>query len=120
MQSRESGTRKATTKRIKRLLREQATAAYEEELRRALLSLAASFHEWEQGRLTSEELSELIHQFHQGPAQDLFVKYDRGMLVWAVSHAIVSGVLNKAEVPEELLQHLSRAIEYHEAEEREQ
>ena len=117
MQAKEASSAKTVPKRIKKLLREQADTAYEEELRRALLPLAAAFQKWEQGRITSVELSELIHQFHQGPAQDLFVKYDRRMLKWAVSHAIVSGVLSKAEVPADLLEYLSRAIEYHEAEE---
>jgi hypothetical protein len=107
----------AVPKRIKRLLRDHAAAAHEEELRRALLPLSAAFDKWKQGHLSSGELSELIHEFHQGPARDLFVKYNRRLLGTAVAHAIVAGVLNRATVPAELLDHLSRAIDYHEAEE---
>ena len=53
-------------KRVKRLLREYASAAHEEELRRALLPLAEAFKRWEHGDLDSGELSDLIHRFHQG------------------------------------------------------
>ena len=56
-------------KRVKRLLREYASAAHEEELRRALLALAEAFKRWEHGDLDSGELSDLIHRFHQGPAR---------------------------------------------------
>lgn len=107
-------------KRIRRLLREHGAVAYEEELRRALMPLAAAFKKWQQGEITSRELSDLIHEFHQGPAQKLFVRYDRRMLVPAVSQAIVNGVLKKAEVPPELLSHLSRSIEYWEDEKSEE
>jgi len=62
-------------KRVKRLLRECAAAAHEEELRRALLPIAEAFKRWEQGELGSGDLSELIHRFHQGPARDLYLRY---------------------------------------------
>jgi hypothetical protein len=57
-----------TPKRLRRLLRDCAATAHEEELRRALLPVAEAFKQWEQGTVESGELSELIHRFHQGPA----------------------------------------------------
>jgi hypothetical protein len=56
-------------KQIKRLLREQAMLAHEEELRRALLPIAAAFEEWKKGEISSGELSIRIHEFHQGPSR---------------------------------------------------
>jgi hypothetical protein len=47
-------------KRIKRLLREYAAAAHEEELRRALLPVSEGFKRWERG----------------GPARDLWARYN--------------------------------------------
>jgi len=44
----------------------------------------------------------------------LFSKYDTGLLEVAVAHAIVSGILDKEQVPLELLEHLSRAIAFYE------
>ena len=58
-----------TSKRIKRMIREYAAAAREEELRRALLPLADAFKRWEREELDSFALQDLIHQFHQGAAR---------------------------------------------------
>ena len=63
-------------KRIKRLLREYAGAAHEEELQRALLPVSEAFKRWERRELDRAELSEVSHRFHQGPARDLWVRYN--------------------------------------------
>jgi hypothetical protein len=72
-----------TPKRIKRVLREYAGAAHEEELRRVL---------------GSGELSEIIHRFHQGPARDLYVRYDTDRLEMAVAYAITVGILDRRTI----------------------
>src|SRR2546422_6315186 len=81
-----------TPKRIKRLLREYAAVAHEEELRRALLPVAEAFKRWEREELDSGELSEIIHKFHQGPARDLWVRYntDRKSTRLNSSHGYIS------------------------------
>lgn len=103
-------------KRIKRLLREQAMLAHEEELRRALLPLATAFEEWKKGGLGSGELSAEIHEFHQGPSRQLFNKYNNGPLDALVAYAIVSGIIDASQVPDELLEYLSRAIAFYKEE----
>jgi hypothetical protein len=103
-------------KRVKRLLRECAAAAHEEELRRALLPIAEAFKRWEQGGLGSGELSELIHGFHQGPARELYVRYNTNQLEAHVAYAIVSGVLDRKAVPAEVLDHVARLIRFYESE----
>jgi hypothetical protein len=80
-------------KRVKRAIQELAGAAYEIELGRALAELRAEFTRWERGDMTSFDLVEAVHKFHQGPARDLYVRYTSGMLNMAVAHAIVTGVL---------------------------
>jgi hypothetical protein len=67
---------KDVPKRVKRLLGEAAGAAYEEELRRALLPVAGAFKRWEPGALASGDLSDIIHRFHQGPSRELFLRYN--------------------------------------------
>jgi hypothetical protein len=52
--------------RMRRLLREQAVVVHERELRRALASLAEAFRRWENGEVNSFELSDLIHEYHDG------------------------------------------------------
>jgi hypothetical protein len=106
-----------TSKRIKRLLREQAALAHEEELRRALLPLAAAFEEWKAGDLSSGALGVRIHEFHQGPSRRLFSKYNNAPLDTVVAYAIVSGILDASQVPDELQEHLSTAIAFYKKEE---
>lgn len=106
----------AESKRIRRLLREFAAVAEEAELRRALLPLADAFKRWERGELDSFALKELIHQFHQGPARDIYLRYDRSRLEPSVARAIVSSVVDRAAVPAEVLDNLAGLIEFFQAE----
>jgi len=105
-----------TPKRLKRLLREHAGEAHEEELRRALVPVAEAFKRWEHGGLDSGEMSDLIHRFHQGPARELFLRYNASNLVAPVAHAIAVGIVDRTAVPGELLEHLTGMIEFYEKE----
>lgn len=100
------------TKVVKRALRHLATLAHDEELRRALLPIAAAFGQWQAGQLGSGELTEIIHAFHQGPARELWKKYNSGPLEFAVAHAIVSGMIERDQVPPEVLEHCRGTIEH--------
>ena len=103
-----------TPKRLKRLLREYAAAAHEEELRRALLPISEAFGRWERRELGSGELTEIIHRFHQGPARDLWVRYNTPHLEMVVAFAITTGVLGRDTIPAELLAHLAGAMRFYE------
>ena len=105
-----------TPKRIKRLLREYAAAAHEEELRRALLPISEAFGRWERKELGSGELSEIIHRFHQGPARELWVRYNTPHLEMVVAFAITTGVLGRDTIPAELLEHLAGAMRFYKEE----
>jgi hypothetical protein len=105
-----------TPKRLKRLLREHAGEAHEEELRRALVPVAEAFKRWEHGELGSGDLSDIIHRFHQGPARELFVRYNTPPLEMAVAYAITIGVLDRQTIPAQLLDHLARALAFYESE----
>ena len=103
-----------TPKRIKRLLREYAAVAHEEELGRALLPISEAFGRWERRDLGSGELSEIIHRFHQGPARELWVRYNTPHLEMVVAFAISTGVLDRDTIPAELLEHLAGAMRFYE------
>jgi hypothetical protein len=103
-----------TPKRIKRLVREYAGAAHEEELRRALLPVSEAFGRWARRELSSGELGEIIHRFHQGPARELWVRYNTSHLETAVAFAITTGVLARETIPAELLEHLAGALRFYE------
>ena len=100
-------------KRIKRLPREFAAKAHEEESRRALAPLAHAFERWSRGEADSFELSDLVHAFHQGASRDLFVRYTRSPHDATVAYGIATGIINRQEVPEDLLEHLALALEFH-------
>jgi hypothetical protein len=99
------------TKSVKHALRRLSAVAHEEELQRALLPVATAFEEWRAGQLSSGELTERIHDFHQGPARELFKRYHSGPPEYAVARAIVVGVLDRKAVPAEVLEHCKGAIE---------
>jgi hypothetical protein len=99
-------------KRIKRLIREWMTEAYERELHRELTKLDESFAEWRGGAISSGELSHRIHQWETGPSRALFKHYNRGSQDVSVAYAIVVGILDEEEVPEELLEAIGGAIEF--------
>ena len=98
---------------MKRLIREYAAAAHEAELRRVLLPLADAFKQWERGGLDSFTLRDLIHKFHQGAARDLYLRYASNRLEPALAKAIVTGALDRATVPAEVLGHLAGLLEFY-------
>lgn len=63
------------SKVIRRKLREFAGLAHEAELRQELGHLAAQFDEWRAGCLDSFELSDRIHEFHNGPSREIYNRY---------------------------------------------
>jgi hypothetical protein len=97
-------------KPVKRALRELATQAHEEELRRALLPLAEAFNRWRAGHLGSGELGDLIHEFHQGPARRIFKRYDAPDLDLVIAHAIVEGLLDRTRIAPDVLEHMRRPL----------
>ena len=103
-----------TPKRIKKLIREYAAIAHDRELGRALQELHADFDRWEQSDISALQLNEQIHEFHQGPSRKIWVKYSTHGREAGLAAAIVAGVIPKEEVPDDLLQHLERLIEFYE------
>jgi hypothetical protein len=105
------------SKRRRRLIREYSAHAHEAELRLALLSLAEDLDRWRSGEISSFELSDAIHEFHDGAARELWKCYNMGVPEWALARAIHSGTLDRTRVPDELLQYLHHHLEHLDAEE---
>ena len=76
------------------------------------MPVAEAFKRWERGELGSGDLSNIIHYFHQGPARELFARYNNPYLDPAVAYAITVGVLDRQTIPAELLDHLARALAF--------
>jgi hypothetical protein len=103
------------SKHVKRLLRELAAEAYEKELSRELAKLDKSFEEWREGKINSGELSYRIHQYEVGPSRELYKKYNDGENDFNVAYAIVTGMLDREELPEELIEAIEKHVRFYES-----
>jgi hypothetical protein len=103
---------KAYPKKIKKLIRHYAGVAYEEELKRELRKLHIHFEEWRDEDISSSQLSDLIYAFTKGPSRELFNKYNSSWLDLAVAQAIANGIFDQDELPKELIESLSDAVQF--------
>ncbi len=101
---------------IKRLLDEYGALAYKNELRIYLKALQSDFAAWERGEIDAFQLEHCIHHFHNGPARELYRRYNLGYLNMNVAYAIVVGLLDRSQVPQELLEALSEELAAYEEE----
>lgn len=99
--------------KIKRLIREFASEAYERELYRELTNLDTSFLEWRDGVISSGELSHRIHQYETGPSRELYKQYNYGDADMNVAYAIVAGILDRDEIPTELVEALDHLMGFY-------
>jgi hypothetical protein len=98
-------------KALRKRLRELADQAYEEELRRALAPLAEAFERWKLRAASSFEISDLIHEFHQGPSRELWATYHALKPDALVARAVALGVLAGEILPPEVAASLTGQIE---------
>lgn len=98
-------------KRIKRELDELAGQAYENELGRELGELAQYFDDWREGKIGAGDLTERVHEYHNGPARELWKKYNSPFTELLVASAVVDGILQKEQVSEEARPYVEEAIE---------
>ncbi len=100
---------------MKRLVREWAAIAHERDLRHGLGELRVQFERWERGEISTFDLNDLVHRFHENTSREIWKRYATNHLEPAVASAIVAGVVRKEELPSELLQHLAGLIEFYES-----
>jgi hypothetical protein len=103
---------KTYPKKIKKLIRHYAGVAYEEELKSELRKLHIHFEEWRDEDISSSQLSDLIYAFTKGSSRELFNKYNSSWLDLAVAQAIANGILDQDELPKELVESLSNAVQF--------
>jgi hypothetical protein len=99
------------TREQKRLARELATAARDAELSEALRELDVLFSDWKKGRIDAYQLSDAIHQFHDGQARDLFKMYSGLAPEDLAARAIARELVPPAAVSRELRRALGDWIE---------
>ena len=102
------------TKATKRKLRELAGMAYRRELGHELAKLEMDFSRWRGGEIDPFERSDRIHHFHDGVSRDLYVAYRDLSPSHAVARAIALQVLDRTEVPAEILGELESMVQFFE------
>jgi hypothetical protein len=100
------------SKAIRRRLRDLARQAYARELGAELGKLEADFARWRSGEINPFELSDCIHRFHEGRSRELYVFYDPRDPEVSVARAVGQRILERSEVPPEILAALEGKIEY--------
>ena len=100
------------SKKIRKELRVLCDRAYKSQLDHELSILAKSFNDWENKKIDCFELSNKIHQFHDGSARDLWKRYNYSKdYLYLVAVAIVEGHIKESEVSEEALKELRNIVD---------
>lgn len=102
-----------TPKHIKRKLRELATAAHEEELRRALLPLADDLDRMRRGELSSHAVSDRMHALHDGEVREMWKMYVLGDPHISVAYAVHTGILAPGSIPADVMPWIEPAIGFY-------
>lgn len=93
-----------STKADRRLVRNLLATAYERELTEALRDVASQVDDWKKGRVNAFDLSDAIHDFHDGIARELWKHYNSGVADLVLLRlAVERAVLAASEVPSHLL-----------------
>jgi hypothetical protein len=105
-------TDRALTKEEKRQARELADAAWKSELSEALEQLSVLFSDWHKSRIDAFQLSDAIHEFHDGQSGELFKRYRGGLRPEDLAaRAIAWELVPPSEIPAALRRALAHRIE---------
>jgi hypothetical protein len=78
-------------------------------------ALEESFRQWRCGVINAYDLSQAIHEFHDGPARDLYVSYNR-LKPDVLVEAFARGVLTEKDVAPSIRDALQSQLAYYAAE----
>lgn len=107
-----------TSKKMRALLRQQASRAWEAEMKAALQALAAKFDMWKAGTMSSADLDAAIHGYHAGIAREIWRRFSTNDAKMPLSHAVAVGLVTKESLPAEVLEHIAPMVEFFEEQER--
>lgn len=102
------------SKSARKAIRDAASIAYERELAQALRDLADVFNEWKAGTLNAFDVSDAIHEFHQGTARELFKQYEAGSTAvpdFGVAGAVIDGFIKLEEIAPAGREHIAKIVE---------
>lgn len=98
------------TKSERALLRRLTGEAWETELGEELEKLFETFTQWADHGMSALDLSDRIHEFHNGPSRDLYSLYTGSDPAMIVARAIAMGFVDEKSLSEELRSKLAEQI----------
>ncbi|PIE31642.1 hypothetical protein CSA56_17675 [candidate division KSB3 bacterium] len=104
---------KRYSRHIQQELRKLALLAVEKELRLQLTELSTQFHAWKSGEISSRELRHVIHLYVDGPSRELFRQHREVPADIFVADAFARGVLQKEDVPDDVLTAIQNGIQFY-------
>ena len=99
------------TKAERARLRTLAQEAWESELRDALNELFEDFGKWADDGMSAFDLSDRIHEFHNGVSRELYGRYTTLSPEIVVSRAVALKIVREDALGETLLEKLTQRIE---------
>lgn len=94
-------------------LRKLAGLAYERELTRELEALGRQFDRWREGGISCWDLTDRIHEFHDGASRELFKRYNYSKPEFTVPQALAENILSEDEIPRVVLDRIRKAIDFY-------
>ena len=93
-------------------MRELAKEAWDAELNEFLSELYEEFCQWADNAISSFELSDKIHAFHNGIARELYKRYTTLGESSAVARAVALGLIGESALSGPLAEKLATEIEF--------
>lgn len=97
----------------KRRLRELSARLYERDLKESLTPLSRKFDDWKAGKISSLQLSQLLHEYDYGESRRLWSRYDTKRHDMIVAYGFVRGFLTEADIGSDLIKELQDAITFY-------
>ena len=88
---------------LKRQLRQFAQLASERELQQQLADVATHVDAWRQQAITARELRHVLHRYVEGASRELIQRYRDHADDALVQKALAKGILQRDELPRDLL-----------------
>ncbi len=102
------------SKKLRKMLREQAERAWEAEMRAALGALHGKFEQWKSGEVSSGDLDRAIHEYHNGIARDIWKRYSNSRPHFQVAYAVAAGLIAKDSLPPEVQEYIASLLGFYE------
>jgi hypothetical protein len=106
-----------TSKKLTAAVRKHAKRAWEAEMRAALEPLAAKFDLWRAGRMSTADLDEAIHAYHNGVAREIWRRFATNDPKMPLAHAVAIGAPSMESLPSGVAEHIAPLVGFFQARE---